>query len=148
VNRSVHLDHYMPAVDQTAEADGRIGVSYFRSERVPGENSRALFALGEPGVGTGNSDYVLAFGPATALPLPFGVLSPVFPAPDGDQVGFNGDYSDLSLGPGPTMHPIWSDTRNADTVSQGKLAHDEDVFTATGFRSGGLTPGDGSPPLP
>jgi hypothetical protein len=140
VNQTTGLDHYMPAIDQTPEGDNRVGVSYFRSQRVPGESSRSLFQLGEPGVGASNSDYVIAGGTGLATPYAFAVLSPVFPAPDGNQTGFNGDYSDLSVAPGLNVHPIWSDTRNSDSVSQGGLAHDEDVFTSFGTQQGGLTP--------
>jgi hypothetical protein len=52
------------------------------------------------------------------------------PAPDGNQAGFNGDYSGLVV-VGTEGHPMWSDTRNkvpAPAGNQG-ATHDEDVFT-------------------
>jgi hypothetical protein len=52
VNPDTGLDHYMPAVDQSPSKGDRIGVSYYRSERVPGENTTPPggFAPGMPGV--------------------------------------------------------------------------------------------------
>jgi len=115
------------------EQGDRIGVSYYRSQRVPGENTTPPggFAPGMPGVQRAKSDYVLAGGFGAATPYNFDVLSPVFDAPDGAQAGFNGDYSGLTIPQGVAAHPIWSDTRNADPFSPANgVVHDEDIFTA------------------
>jgi hypothetical protein len=132
VNPDTGLDHYMPAVDQSPSKGDRIGVSYYRSERVPGENAtpEGGFAPGMPGVQEGDSDYVLAGGIGGNTPYDFDVVSPVFPPPDGIQAGFNGDYSGLTIPRGVQAHPIWSDTRNADPFSPANgVVHDEDIFT-------------------
>lgn len=133
VNPDNGLDHYFAAIDVVpgAKAD-HVGVSYYRSERVPGENTTPPggFAPPQPGVQQGNSDYVLAGGFAPILPFSFDVLSPVFAPPDGIQAGFNGDYSGLTI-VGDVAHPIWSDTRNVDPFAPlNGVIHDEDVFTA------------------
>jgi hypothetical protein len=132
VNPDRGLDHYFPAIDQSPSNGDRVGVSYYRTERVPGENTTTAggFAPGQPGVATGNSDYVLAGGTAAATPYDFKVLSVVFPPPDGAQAGFNGDYSGLTINKGVDAHPIWSDTRNVDPYAPANgVVHDEDVFT-------------------
>jgi hypothetical protein len=127
--------------------DHNVAVSFYRTQRVPNENSppnhgpavcgagrNFCFALGDPGVGTSNSQYFLSGKkqPTTAVQVPFTqiAISPLFPAPDGNQLGFNGDYSGLAVS-GSTAHPVWSDTRNTAVLtspSQG-VVHDEDVFT-------------------
>jgi hypothetical protein len=132
VNPDTGLDHYMPAVDQSPSKADRIGVSYYRSARVPNENTTPPggFAPGMPGVQQEPSDYVLAGGSAGSTPYDFDVLSPVFAPPDGAQAGFNGDYSGLTISKGTEAHPIWSDTRNADPFSPANgVVHDEDIFT-------------------
>jgi len=134
VNPDTGLDHYFAAVDQSPANNDRIGVSYYRTERVPNENTTpaAGFAPGQPGVQKGNSDYVLAGGTGAATPYNFDVVSPVFPPPDGAQAGFNGDYSGLTINRGNQAHPIWSDTRNADPFTPANgVVHDEDIFTDT-----------------
>ena len=88
-----------------------------------------VFALGDPGVGEENSDYVLAGGQGDNTPYAFRVISPVFPPPDGNQTGFNGDYSGLTVNHGNEAHPIWSDTRNVNPFPLNGVTHDEDVFT-------------------
>ena len=133
VNPDSGLDHYFAAIDIVpgGKADN-VGVSYYRSERVPNENTTPMggFAPPQPGVQQGNSDYVLAGGIAPILPFSFDVLSPVFAPPDGIQAGFNGDYSGLTI-VGGNAHPIWSDTRNVDPFAPlNGVIHDEDVFTA------------------
>jgi hypothetical protein len=160
INPDTGLDHYFPAVDSckklTDNGGGndqgstcenkRVGDSYYRTERVPNENTvpAAGFAPGvNPGTGEKNSDYVLAGGTWPNTPFNFKVISPVFPPPDGGQAGFNGDYSGLTIQPlgngnedwngngcsgngngdsstgkdGGCAHPIWSDTRNVDPYS-------------------------------
>ncbi len=131
-------DHYFAAVDFDEE-NGMVGVSYYRTDRVPGENTTpaggfapcAGSAAGgglpcQPGVGDKLSDYVLSGG--TATPFAFVVLSPSFVAPDGAQRGFNGDYSGLTITSDGTAHPVWSDTRNEAITGNG-VVHDEDIFT-------------------
>jgi len=137
VNPDIGLDHYFAAVDVVVRTapptQDHLGVSYFRSERVPNENSTPSggFAPGQPGIQEKNSDYVIAGGRAVLTPFQFDVLSPVFPPPDGIQAGFNGDYSGLAI-VGDDAHPIWSDTRNADPAAPlNGVTHDEDVFTLT-----------------
>jgi hypothetical protein len=131
VNPDTGLDHYFAAVDQSPTKGDRVGVSYYRTERVPDENSAGPFAPGDPGVADSDSDYVLAGGSGNATPYDFKVISPVFPPPDGLQAGFNGDYSGLTINRGEDAHPIWSDTRNADPFTPANgVVHDEDVFTA------------------
>ena len=182
INPDTGLDHYFPAVDvckryqntgdryqsfdnngngndQSSCENSRVGDSYYRTERVPGEANTAncLYAVSpatctpfapgtQAGVGTSNSDYVLAGGTWPNTPFNFKVISPVFPPPDGNQAGFNGDYSGLTIQPlgnggedwngnacsgngsgygdnangnggGGCVHPIWSDTRNVDPYS-------------------------------
>jgi hypothetical protein len=133
VNPDSRLDHYFAATDQSPSRDDRVGVSYYRSERVPNENTTPSdgFTPGrDPGVQQGNSDYVLAGGTAGNTPYDFTVVSPVFPPPDGAQAGFNGDYSGLTIPKNNEAHPIWSDTRNADPYAPANgVVHDEDVFT-------------------
>jgi hypothetical protein len=131
VNPDTGLDHYFAATDQSPENGDRNGVSYYRTERVPNENTTPAggFAPGMPGVQDSGSDYVLAGGAGAATPYDFMVLSPVFPPPDGNQIGFNGDYSGLTVNMGNQAHPIWSDTRNANPFALNGVGHDEDVFT-------------------
>ena len=69
---------------------------------------------------------------AVVVPFHFNVVSPVFAPPDGNQAGFNGDYSGLAVDQSAKAHPIWSDTRNADPYTPANgLVHDEDVFSLT-----------------
>ena len=148
INPDTGLDHYFPAIDLVAKnGQDRVGVSYYRTERVPNEAAVPaagfnpcpgvipLFPTGGPcqaGVGATNSDYVLAGGSDLNAPYRFKVLSPVFPPPDGAQAGFNGDYSGLTINRGDEAHPIWSDTRNVDPYYPANgVLHDEDVFTDT-----------------
>jgi len=148
VNPDRGLDHYFPAVDQSPQNGDRLGVSYYRTQRVANENAPnpdtfgggGIFVLcdssGDPGpdaqgcAGTGNSDYVVAGGTGAQTPYDFKVVSPVFPPPDGIQTGFNGDYSGIVINKGSDSHPIWSDTRNVDPYAPSNgVIHDEDVFT-------------------
>jgi hypothetical protein len=158
INPDTGLDHYFPAIDiaskrgergehgsagDNRDSGDRVGVSYYRTERVPSEATVPaegftpcdipLFGGGTPcqaGVGASNSDYVLAGGTDLNAPYMFKVVSPVFPPPDGIQAGFNGDYSGLTINKGSDAHPIWSDTRNVDPYAPANgVVHDEDVFT-------------------
>jgi hypothetical protein len=163
VNRDSGLDHYMPAVDQSPTVGDRVGVSYYRSARVPNESAAGPSFTGGgifapcgsggaiptgasscAGVAAEDSDYALAGGTGTALPYPYVVVSPVFPPPDGNQVGFNGDYSGLVISTGTEAHPVWSDTRNSAVAGNG-VAHDEDIFSdAVTLPSGTATPTTGT----
>jgi hypothetical protein len=143
VNPDTGLDHYMPSVETEqsfSSGPDRVGVSYYRSARVPNENSGPAcpdpngnfpcFDPSMPGVQNENSDYVLAGGTSTLTPYNFRVVSPVFPPPDGVNTGFNGDYGGLTINRGNEAHPIWSDTRNVDPFAAVDGAvHDEDIFT-------------------
>jgi hypothetical protein len=145
VNPDKGLDHYFAATDSSPQNNDRVGVSYYRTERVPNENNPANpFAFtpcpnpeGIPDAcnaafqPTGNSDYVLAGGFGGNTPYAFKVISPVFPPPDGIQTGFNGDYSGLTINRGDEAHPIWSDTRNVSPYPATGVTHDEDIFTDT-----------------
>jgi hypothetical protein len=136
VNPDSGKDHYFAAIDLVpSQGRDHVGVSYYRTDRVPNENTTPSggFAPGQPGVQAENSDYVLAGGDALSTPYAFRVISPRFPPPDGLQIGFNGDYSGLTV-VGDTAHPIWSDTRNATLYPPSSpdfqgVVHDEDVFT-------------------
>jgi hypothetical protein len=151
VNPDSGFDHYF-AADAVAPTSGRdrVGVSYYRTGRVPNENSVPAAGFApcpgviplftnpvtplppcQPGVGATNSDYVLASGTGLNTPFSFNVVSPVFPPPDGTQTGFNGDYSGLIINKGGEAHPIWSDTRNVNPFPLIGSVHDEDIFTDT-----------------
>jgi len=160
VNPDQNKDHYFAAIDVVSsggnggedrssganESNGNAGdhvaVSYYRTDRVPGENAptacpsaagATCFAPGEPGVQQEASDYSLAGGLGLNTAYAAAPVSAPFVPPDGIQAGFNGDYSGLAVA-GDVAHPIWSDTRNAvpaqfnSPTSQG-VVHDEDVFT-------------------
>ncbi|MDB6089142.1 MAG: hypothetical protein JWN85_1926 [Gammaproteobacteria bacterium] len=133
VNPDSGLDHYFPADAVAPSHRDRVGVSYYRTQRVPNENTSktGVFALGEPGVQRGSSDYVLARGKGSKTPFSFKVVSPAFAAPDGNQAGFNGDYSGLVINKEDEAHPLWSDTRNVNPFPLNGVVHDEDVFTDT-----------------
>lgn len=136
VNKTRGFDSYMPAVD--VGSGHKVAVSYYRSDRVPNENNTpaAGFSPGMPGVQAPNtrSSYWLSGGQQheAEVDTPFAAqrISPYFAPPDGNQAGFNGDYSGLAV-TGSTAHPIWSDTRNSVVVTapvQG-VVHDEDIFS-------------------
>jgi hypothetical protein len=138
VNPEDGKDHYFAAIsmiasnsDQGESGSGegdRIGISYYRTDRVPNENASGVF---KPAPGNGvqaePSDYSLAGGSGLNTRYEAVQVSSTFPPPDGIQAGFNGDYTGLVL-VGTTAHPIWSDTRNVAPSGQG-VTHDEDVFT-------------------
>ncbi len=147
VNPDSGKDHYFAAVDIVPSAGphtnstNHVAVSYYRTGRVPSENAPPAcptvqgancFAPGQPGVQQQSSDYSLAGGRGLDAPYADARVSPSFPPPDGNQAGFNGDYSGLVVVNG-LAHPIWSDTRNAappdQSAAQGGLTHDEDVFS-------------------
>lgn len=147
VNPDSGLDHYFPAVDVAeAECGSRVGVSYYRTERVPNETlpdlSFGIFAPCTPegvpppgatsceGVQDRNSDYVLSGGTDLVTPYDFRVVSPTFRPPDGIQAGFIGDYTGLVINRGLEAHPIWADTRNVDPFAPlNGVIHDTDIFT-------------------
>jgi hypothetical protein len=134
VNATSNLDHYEAAVAVAPAAGGpdRVGVSYYRTGRVPNENTTPPggFAPGQPGVQNQQSDYVLAGGNNAATPFSANAVTPKFPPPGGDQFGFLGDYSGLMVTPDGQAHPIWADTRNVDPLAPANgIVNDEDVFT-------------------
>lgn len=153
VNPDRGLDHYFPAVELSPTSNqDRAGVSYYRTTRVPTENTTPAGGFGCPpgtttlgpflcSAGTENSDYVLAGGTAGQTPYAFKVISPTFAPPDGIQSGFNGDYSGLTINKGEEAHPIWSDTRNTNPYPENGVVHDEDIFTD----NVGLPNGNGNP---
>jgi hypothetical protein len=148
VNSTRGFDLYMPAVD--VGSDHKVAVSFYRSDRVPNENTLPhhevgciptnpptpgdCFLEGDPGVraDSNKSSYWLSGGQHANTPFALERISPFFPPPDGNQLGFNGDYSGLAVS-GSTAHPIWSDTRNSAIMTSPKqgVVHDEDVFTDT-----------------
>jgi hypothetical protein len=134
VNATHNHDHYEPAVAVAQNTGGpdRVGVSYYRTGRVPNENTvpSGGFAPGQPGVQDRLSDYALAGGTDTATPFAASALSPIFPPPGGDQYGFLGDYSGITIRPDQRVFPIWADTRNVDPLAPANgILNDEDVFT-------------------
>ena len=137
VNPDTGKDHYFAAIGVVTsgsdEGDNhdRVGNSYYRTDRVPNENSAPGTFAPHPGNGVQAepSDYSLAGGSGLNTPYAAKRISPVFSPPDGIQAGFNGDYSGLVM-VGSKAHPIWSDTRNAAPADGGQLvSRDEDVFT-------------------
>ena len=65
------------------------------------------------------------------------MLSPKFPAPDGIQEGFNGDYTGLVVIGSGDAHPVWSDTRvQVPNPDFDHVSVDEDVFTARALLPG------------
>jgi hypothetical protein len=148
VNPDTGLDHYEPAVDISEVTNiDQVGVSYYRTERVPNETGGSFPA--RPNCAGGapcNSDYVVAGGTDLQLPYAYKVASVVFGPPDGIQAGFNGDYSGLTINKGSDAHPIWSDTRNPDPFApQNGVIHDEDVYTTkVGLASGNVSVAPGT----
>jgi hypothetical protein len=127
VNRSQNRDHYFAAID--VGKNGKVAVSYYRTERVPNENTTPAdgFTPGrDAGVQARNSDYFLAGGKGLNTPFEHRRVAQPFPPPDGVQAGFNGDYSGI-VAIGDEAVPIWSDTRNTALAQQGVI-HDEDIF--------------------
>ena len=133
VNPDTGADHYFAATSAVAGGDkGRtqLGVSYYRTLRVPNEDAGGVFKRGQPGVQAEPSAYFLAGGTGLGTPFAHRQISPTFPPPAGIQAGFNGDYSGLVM-VDAQAHPIWSDTRNLAPAGQvaGTPAPDEDIFT-------------------
>jgi hypothetical protein len=142
VNPDTGLDHYMAAVDLgKGGGPDRVGVSYFRTERVPNENTTPPngFLPGQPGVQRGQSDYSLAGGVDATTPYRFSVLSPIFRPPDGIESGFNGDYSGITIPLGTEAHPIWSDARNPSAFPAASGSNrDVETFTTTAYLPNGV----------
>jgi hypothetical protein len=129
VNPDRGTDHYFSAIDVGEKHGTKVAISYYRTGRVPGENTPPPGGFG-PDVANQMSDYVLSGGRGLATPYRFEVLSPKFPPPDGIQAGFNGDYSGIEVDRNDIAHPIWSDTRNrVPNPDFNKASVDEDVFT-------------------
>src|ERR1700687_329625 len=149
VNPEDGKDHYSAAIaiatGDSRQSDGesghgdQIGISYYRTDRIPNENTLPASGAFDPAVDAGvqaePSDYSLAGGRGLNTRYEAVKVSPSFAPPDGIQVGFNGDYTGLVL-VGTTAHPIWSDTRKAAVAGQG-VVRDEDVFTDTVKLPGG-----------
>jgi hypothetical protein len=133
VNRDTGVDHYFSSIDIGEGTVGsHVGVAYYRTARVPNENDTPTggFEPGDPGIADRLSDFVLSGGKNLATPYAFTVLSPKFPAPDGIQAGFNGDYTGLVVIGSSDAHPVWSDTRvDIPDPSFDHGTVDEDVFT-------------------
>jgi hypothetical protein len=141
VNADRGADHYFAAID-VDEGSGKVGASYYRTDRVPGENTTPAGGFSPcpgsaagptPGLstcqsGVGDRLSIYGLGAGVSTPFAFVVLSPSFVAPDGAQRGFNGDYSGLTITPNGIAHPSWSDTRNS-AISGNGVVHDEDHFT-------------------
>lgn len=136
VNPDRGMDHYLPSPDVGEGSNAsHVGISYYRTERVPNENRtpKGGFALGQPGVGKKMSDFALAGGWDTVTPYAFDVISPRFPAPDGVQAGFIGDYNGLVVIGRDQAHAIWADTRNrAPNPGFDLVTVDEDAYTVAG----------------
>jgi hypothetical protein len=134
VNATRNLDHNEAAVAVSPVSD-RVGISYYRTGRVPDENTATgPFAPGQPGVQARDSDYALAGRTGTSTSFAAITLSPSFPPPGGDQFG----YSGLTITPDGADHPIWADPRNVDPlVPANGIVNDEDVFTAATGLPGG-----------
>jgi hypothetical protein len=129
VNPDRGTDHYFSAIDIGERGGAKVAISYYRTDRVKGENNPPPGGFG-PGVANKMSDYVLAGGSNLSTPYAFVVLSPRFPPPSGNQAGFNGDYSGITVDRNNVAHPIWSDTRNrVPDPKVNKAVVDEDVFT-------------------
>jgi len=141
VNPDHGRDHYFPAVDTVSPYPGHRGgasehertrdlvaVSYFRTDRVPGENVPGhVFTQADPGVHAEDTDYAVAGGHGLDTPYAARQVAPESPPPS--FIGFNGDYSGISV-VGNLAHPIWSDARNqAPPALNGPGFQDEDVFT-------------------
>jgi len=130
VNADRGTDHYFSAIDIGEKHGTRVAISYYRTGRVPGEDTPPPGGFG-PDVATQPSNYGLSVGTDLHTPYRFKVLSPTFPPPDGIQAGFNGDYSGITVDRNDVAHPIWSDTRNrVPDPAFDKATVDEDVFTA------------------
>jgi len=131
VNPDRGTDHYFSAVDVGEKGGANVAISYYRTDRVKGENNPPPGGFGID-VANKMSDFVLSGGTALNTPFVFEVLSPRFPPPDGIQTGFNGDYSGIAVDANNVAHPIWSDTRNrVPNPDFNKVGVDEDVFTVS-----------------
>ncbi len=131
VNPDRGTDHYFSAVDVGEKGGANVAISYYRTDRVKGENNPPPGGFGID-VANKMSDFVLSGGTALNTPFVFEVLSPRFPPPDGIQAGFNGDYSGIAVDANNVAHPIWSDTRNRVLNPDfNKVGVDEDVLTVS-----------------
>jgi hypothetical protein len=115
-----------------AGAADNVAVSYYRTCVVPNETQAGVvFAPGaQPGVQAEPSDYTLSGGSGRAVPYGAQPVSPIFPPPDGNQSGFMGDYSGITV-VGHVAYPIWSDPRvviPAQFQADQGAVHDEDVY--------------------
>jgi len=100
---------------------------------VPNQNQTppgGAFAPGQPGVQAEPSDFTLSGGHGRATPYAARPVSPIFPPPDGNQAGFMGDYTGITV-IGEVAAPIWSDNRvvipKAFQADQDAV-HDQDIY--------------------
>jgi hypothetical protein len=121
-----------PQVTEAAAAD-HVAISYYRTCQVPNQNTPppgGVFAPGQPGVQAENSDFTLSGGHGRATPYAARPVSPLFPPPDGNQAGFMGDYTGITV-IGEVAAPIWSDSRvvipKAFQADQDAV-HDQDIY--------------------
>ena len=128
-------DTYMASVG-VSPINHDIAVGFYSSVRVPNENTfKGLFKPGSGGVQEERTRFYLATSKPGVGSFSISPVSPFFGAPNGQQAGFNGDYSGMVV-VGKVAHPIWSDTRNVFKTSTGAY-DDEDIFTTTRTLSGG-----------
>src|SRR5262249_504228 len=83
-NPGTGWDDYFAAADAVAsnDDDSQVAVSYYRTLRVPNENShKGPFAPGDPGVQQEPSAYFLSAGQGGLTPFVHKRISPVFPPP-------------------------------------------------------------------
>ncbi|MBJ7599052.1 hypothetical protein [Candidatus Nephthysia bennettiae] len=117
---------------ETATGD-HVAISYYRTCQVPNQNQTppgGAFAPGQPGVQAENSDFTLSGGHGRATPYAARPVSPLFPPSDGNQAGFMGDYTGITV-IGDVAAPIWSDNRvvipTAFQADQDAV-HDQDIY--------------------
>lgn len=115
INNDTVNHQYMPAID-VDETSGKVAVSYYRTP------------TGGSTTGPDGTDSVYVLSAGTTPSFAASIISPAFEPPDGAQLGFNGDYSGLTVTPNSRAHPVWSDTRNS-AVAGNSVIHDEDIFT-------------------
>lgn len=122
-----------PSVTEAVDSD-HVAISYYRTCQVPNQNTPpkgGAFVPGrDPGVQAENSDFTLSGGHGRATPYAARPVSPLFPPPDGNQAGFMGDYTGITV-IGDVAAPIWSDPRvviPAAFQADQNAVHDEDVY--------------------
>lgn len=126
---SLHKDAYMADIGVSA-TNHDVAVGFYTTGRVHKErNHKGVFKPGTGGVDARTSTFRLAVSRRGRASFTVSSISPRFRPPNGIQIGFNGDYSGITV-IGNVAHPIWSDTRN-HYRAHGKSVNDEDIFTTT-----------------